>query len=141
MPTRDFLLAPDGTVAIINGDLALVGDEQAPAAVHTYIRDVLHATGTNQAAVGQGCKIRVSLYLGEYWLNQALGVPYLQQILGKGTNPLVARSLIAEAIGETPDVTTINGTPMIDNGDRSARITFTVQSIYGRVTGTAEVGS
>jgi len=55
-------------------------------------------------AVVQDVKSRLSTFLGEWFLDTSLGVPYHQQIFVKGTTPTQIDSLIKLEIKNTPGV-------------------------------------
>lgn len=106
---RDFLLTDDGEWAVSNGDFQLVSDEEA---------------------VPQGIVVRVRTLLGEIYLDEAQGVDWLNQILIKNPDPLVVRALLAEAIGNTPDVLQVVGTEPTINPNRTAAIDYQVVTVY-----------
>ena len=110
MPIRDFLSDATGDLAVVNGDFALVADA---------------------AAVVQGIAIRVKMVLGEYWLDEEVGVDWIGSILGKGRDPLVVRSLIKDAIASTPDVTEVVDVGFtLDAATRSATVSYVVLTVY-----------
>lgn len=121
-PIRDFLLDASGDLAVVNGDFATV---------------------SGAAAVEQGIAVRLKTFLGEIWLDESVGTPWVQQIMGvKNPDPVVVRELLAEQIASVPDVTQVVGADLqIDNVTRQATITYTVRTIYsttpisGEVTG------
>lgn len=117
---RDFLLdSVTGDLAVVNGDFAVVADVDA---------------------VPQGIQIRVKMFLGEYWLDESIGVDWLGQILIKNPNPVAVRELIRLAIADTPDVVEVTGAALVMNSsDRSATITYTVRTIYSTTPRTAQV--
>ena len=59
MPVRDFLSDATGDLAVVNGDFALVADA---------------------APVVQGIAIRLKMVLGEYWLDEEVGVDWIGSI-------------------------------------------------------------
>ena len=91
-PVRDFKMKAGGGWAVENGDFAVVAGAEA---------------------VGQGIEIRTSVILGEVYLNNSLGVNYLDVILVKNPDPLEVRAEIARAILDTPDVTEAVGAEVI----------------------------
>lgn len=116
---RDFLLDDDGNLAVVNGDFATISDADA---------------------VLQGIKIRLRLFAGEYWLDEAEGVPWIDQILVKNPDPLVVRELLRQAIAATPDVLEVTSTALeIDDATRAASISFAVTTIYSPDPVTGEV--
>ncbi len=107
-PVRDFLATEDGEWAVVNGDFA-----RAAGAV----------------AVPQGIRIRLGMFLGECYLDESVGVDYIKQILVKNADPLVVRSLLQEAIADTPDVTAVAGSDLIQDG-RDASVAYMADSVY-----------
>ena len=127
MPVRDFFLDANGRLAVVAGDFALVGGAT----------DAEHID-----AVKQGIRIRVLLFLGEYYLDESEGVDYLGQILIRNANPLVVRELLRQAIASTPDVTEVVGAELlVDAATREASISYEVLTAYSAaaVSGSVEV--
>lgn len=80
-------------------------------------------------AIRQHVLIRLRFFQGEYFLDQKLGVPYFQQILGKGISLPVVRSLIQETIIETPGINEITSFDLVYNSaSRSISITFSAST-------------
>lgn len=127
MPIRDFLLGDDGDLAVVNGNFALVGGETDEA---------------NQAAVKQAIACRLRMFLGEYFLDESVGVDYFGQILVRNPDPQVIRELLRQTIAGTPDVVDVVGADLLlDSPTRSASISYTVQSVYSTepITGTVAI--
>jgi hypothetical protein len=115
MPVRDFLMDNTFALAVVNGDLAVAGGASIAA---------------NLQAVKQGIQVRVRLFLGEYFLDETVGVDWIGQILVKNPDPIVIRELIRTAIASTPDVVQVIGSDLIIRPDRSAAITYTARTRY-----------
>jgi len=47
---------------------------------------------------------RLKTFFGEYFLNNKIGVPYLQQICVKGYNPIVVDSILKNVVINTPGI-------------------------------------
>lgn len=111
MAVRDFRATEDGEWYTDNGDFDSVADA---------------------AAVPQGIRIGVGMFLGEAYLDETIGVDYIDSILIKNPDPLVVRALIGEAIARVPDVTNVVGAQLVDaeDGTRSASIAYRVDTIY-----------
>lgn len=77
--TRDLFLAPDG-------NLATVKDAEA---------------------VAQHVRQRLSTYKGEWFLDTTAGVPWLEQIMGKGYDPALAEAVVKAEILDTHGVVEI----------------------------------
>lgn len=117
---RDFKGTEDGEWAIENGDFAFVAGAEA---------------------VPQGIRIRLGMFLGECYLDETIGVDYIDSILIKQPDQLVVRALLQAAIADTPDVTDVIGAQLTQdsNGSRNASISYQADTIYGE-TFSATVG-
>ena len=110
---RDFKGTSDGEWDVSGGDFATVADGDA---------------------VPQGIRVRLGLFQGEAYLDEDAGVNYFDRILIKNPDPLVVRAELARAIADTPDVTSVVGAQLIDEGDRQASISYTADTIYAEST-------
>ena len=121
MPVRDFLSDATGDLAVVNGDFALVADA---------------------AAVVQAIDVHLQTFLGEIWMDESLGVPWHQQILGKGATPLLVKSLLTREIAKVPDVLDVLAVSY-SGPDENRRVTigYTVRTTYSTspVQGVVEV--
>jgi hypothetical protein len=109
---RDFLLDDDGDFAVVNGDFATVAD---------------------LAAVVQGVEMRILFFLGEYFLDESIGVDWFGKVLKKNPNPLEVREELRRAIASTPDVLEVTSLALtIDPETRQGTIGYTVRTIYNR---------
>lgn len=68
--------------------------------------DLVLLTGTD--AMTQHITIRLQFFLGEWFLDVRVGIPYYEQILVKNPSTQVILSLFREAILETPGVEEVN---------------------------------
>lgn len=55
-------------------------------------------------AIGQHLRIRFSFFLGEWYLDTRIGIPYFQTILKKGARLNVVRAIFQKVILDTPGV-------------------------------------
>jgi hypothetical protein len=56
-------------------------------------------------SLGQDAASAIRMWLGEFWFDTTLGVPYLQQIFGQATPPLtLLKELLQNAALTVPDV-------------------------------------
>lgn len=81
--------------------------------------------------VAQAISTRLKLWMGEWFLDNTIGTPWLQHILGRSTNP---DAYIRTAILGTPGVValvTFGGS--YDSLTRTLTIEGTVASLYGLV--------
>lgn len=119
MAHRTFLLDEDGDMAVDNGHWVIAADAEA---------------------VTQDIEIRLGFFLGEWFLDEEIGVPWLQRILQKGTPAEEVREHLRVAIASAPDVTEVAGANLeLDAATRQASISYTVQTSYGEATAAAEV--
>lgn len=82
-------------------------------------------------AVGQACKTRLLLWLGEWFLDTEEGTPYMQGILGKYSID-VANTTIQDRAGGTQGLTDItNYVSTIDPDSRGFSVEFSIDTIYG----------
>ncbi len=126
MPIRDFLQDASGDLAVVNGDFARAGGDTVEA---------------NQAAVRQAIGIRVKFFLGEYFIDESIGVDWLGQILIKNPDHIVVVELIRQAIATTPDVVEVVAADLVDDGDRRWHIDYTVRTVYSSNPITGSIAS
>jgi hypothetical protein len=131
MPVRDFKLDEAGDRVAVRGDWALSGS--------TPTMSVSEAKAADLEAVAQGIRTRVRMFLGEYWLDESIGVDWLGQILIKNPNELVVRELIRRAIADTPDVIDVVGGRLEPLGNREYTIRYKVRTVYGVIDDTMEI--
>jgi hypothetical protein len=118
-PVRDFLGTDSGEWSIVNGDFAV-------------------AAGS--AAVPQGIRVRLGLFIEEAYLEEDKGVDYLGSINVKNPDPLVVKGILSDAISDTPDVVTVIGVQLQVDSDREGSISYAVDTVYSEqpFTGTIE---
>lgn len=98
----DFLLTSSGDLDLTTGDLQL-------------------ATGSTEIA--QHIKIRLRYFLGEWFLDQRLGVPYFDQILLKNPNTNVVTDLLRRATLSTPGVLDVSSLSFVfDSATRTLAV-------------------
>jgi len=79
-------------------------------------------------AIVQHLAIRLQFFLGEWFLDTRLGVPYFNQVLIKNPNLVVVRGLFRQVILTTPGVDTIEEFELdFDQAARKLTVTFTVR--------------
>ena len=114
-----------GDLVIENGDIAFVEDGEA---------------------LLQRIRIKFKTFLGEYFLNRAVGLPYLQrddegrQILGKQTDPVDIGDVFKEKILATNGIKELKSFRFdLDTKSRIATIDFEAESIFGTVVFSEEI--
>jgi hypothetical protein len=84
--------------------------------------------------VAQAVETRLLLWEGEWFLDQTLGTPYAQEILGYGTETLYDLAIQARILG-TPGVVAINDyTSAVNSSTRQLTITATITTQYSTET-------
>lgn len=85
--------------------------------------DLIIVTGID--AIAQHLRIRLQFFLGEWFLDTRLGIPYFEEVLRKSPDLNVVQSLLREAIDETPGVIAINSFELdYDGVTRSLSLDF-----------------
>lgn len=110
-PIRDFGLDDSGDMAVVNGDRTVVAGLDA---------------------VRQACRVKVQLFLGEIFLDQSLGVDYLNQVLIKSPDPVVVRDIIRARLLSVADVTDVVGAQLVKLPERGASITYQIRTTYSQ---------
>jgi len=80
-------------------------------------------------AIAQSISIRLKTLAGEWFLNSAIGIPYLTHILGHKRSERFLRQLIMPAI-ECADVKEVRDFSVREENDRKISISFTA-ILYG----------
>lgn len=108
-----------GDLLIVNGDLTLTSD--------------VDANGTNP--VLQDILQNLRMFLGEWFLDNTQGVPWLQQIFVKGTTQADIDAAIQAAILSTTGVTALTSYgSQLNAASRSLAVTFSVKTQAGVVS-------
>jgi hypothetical protein len=95
--------------------------------------DIPLATGIDQIA--QNLNIRLRFFLGEWYLNTLVGIPYYQYFFIKNPNQIQVETFLKNEINGTPGVTEI--TQFASNYDgptRSFEVEFTASTVAGTTT-------
>lgn len=115
MPTRVRDLYTDpvvGALVVANGDLVLCAD---------------------QVAVNQGVRFRIGFFLGEWFLDESIGLPYIDRILIKNPNLAEITDYFRTAILNTPDMVSVDTITIGYSGSRKITCTFTGTSSAGQI--------
>ncbi len=112
---KDLKLTQDGDLAIELFDLALVdGREQ----------------------VAQRMKTRLKTFLGEWFLDTTVGVPYFEDILVKNPDTELVNAVLQEQILLDAEITEIlTFTADYNNATRKVSYRTSVQTVYGTIEG------
>ena len=109
----DFKLTQDGDLDVSGSDIQFV--------------EKIHM-------VRQNLSIRLKFFLGEWFLNITIGVPYFQSILVKNPNEVAIISFFKKTILQTNNINKFIQTPVLEiisKEDREFKITFSVDTDYG----------
>ena len=121
---RDLKLGADGDLVVADGDLQL-----------TYEDD-----GTS-AALAQEATIRLRLFLGEWFLNEGLGLPYFEVVFVKNPNPSQIRALVRAELLRIKGMASVEAAELFYTGARAATLAFSGRATSGAaVAGTVGVG-
>lgn len=101
------------------------------------------------AGFAQGANARIQLIRGEWFLDRALGVPYIegrfvtadQALIGQPFLDAKARQAFTAAIAATPGFGSISSmTIAIDKVTRRMTVTWSARTAFGDVASTVEAG-
>jgi hypothetical protein len=82
-------------------------------------------------AVGQACKTRLLLWLGEWFLDIQDGTPYMQGILGKHSLEQANVTIQDRALGTQGLTDVTNFQSVVDPDTRGLDAQFDIDTIYG----------
>ncbi len=63
---------------------------------------------TGATRTRQKLRIRLSTFLGEWFLDQRVGIPYFRDVLVKNPDEAIVRGIFADVITSTPEVLTLD---------------------------------
>lgn len=91
-------------------------------------------------AIAQHITIRLNFFLGEWFLDTRLGVPYYEQILGQKPRLEAVRAIFRRVILETPGMLSISKLNLDYIGDtRALNVTFDGVATDGEFTYSQEL--
>lgn len=86
-------------------------------------------------AIAQDVKIRLRFFLGEWFLDTRIGVPYFTKILGQKPRENVVRSILRQAILTTPGVLEVSSMSIdFEGAPRRLDVAFTATTDEGPLT-------
>lgn len=107
-----------GDLLLVNGDLVLTSDVN-PAGTNPVLQNVLQ---------------RLRMFLGEWFLDNRQGVPWLQQILTKTAAGTATDALLQNTILGTPGlVALLSYASTLNRANRTLTISFKAQSTSGLI--------
>ena len=82
--------------------------------------------------IGQIISTRLKSFLGEWFLDVRIGVPWFSKILKKNPNPAEIESLLIQTIAESPGVIGLKTIELsLDNVTRKLSVDFQAQTTEG----------
>jgi hypothetical protein len=109
-PIRDFKLTEDGEWDTSGGVISTVAGEEA---------------------VFQGCRVRLRMFAGDCFLDEAVGIDYPNDVLVKNPDELAIKAVLADRLSSVPDVTDVFGAALeVDAATREASISFQIDTEY-----------
>lgn len=95
---------------------------------------------SNADEVTQNLRTRLKMFLGEWFLDLFKGVPYREEILGKGNSDARIGAAIKKVILETPGVIQLMSySQTIDAAARKLSVEFRAQAADGAIIDFSEV--
>lgn len=92
--------------------------------------DLVLTTTTDR--IDQYVRQRLQTFLGEFFLDTRVGVPYFEHILKKRIDPIVIDSILKKEIIETPGVTEITEFDLdLDSQTRTLTLNFRARTTDG----------
>lgn len=107
----DLKLTTGHDIEISNGDIVLV---------------------SGVAAIAQDCDVRLKTFLGEWFLDTRIGVPYFEKILGAKPRLVALKGIFRDAIMSTPGIESITDFLIDYSGaTRQLSISFVAETVDG----------
>jgi hypothetical protein len=99
-----------------------------PATNDILVTDDALAIVEDGDAIIQHLAIRLRFFLGEWFLDTRLGIPYFDSVLVKNPNLVLVRGILRNAILTTPGVLSLESFAFdFDNANRVMAVDFTVR--------------
>jgi hypothetical protein len=94
---------------------------------HDLYLDANGQISITPAPLDQRIDCRLRTFLGEFWLDVTLGIPYFQEILKKNPDMQAVRAAFASEIQKVPGVKTLESLEVsMDRAQRKLTVTFSV---------------
>lgn len=104
-----------------------------------FDNEAVTVTTSKTEAIAQKLSIKLRTFLGEWFLNTSLGVPYFQEVFGKTKSKAAIDIIFRKQISEDEDVVAITEFSSTLESDRSYSLSFRVRTISGETTDTINV--
>lgn len=86
---------------------------------------------TGTAAVAQGLRIRLLMFLGEWFLDLSMGIPYLN-IIGQAYDDVLVRTVFRKVILSCPGVQSLASLAVsLNSQTRQLTVSWTVVTVFG----------
>lgn len=112
----DLLLGDDGDLVVRNGDLALAADF---------------------VGIRQAIDLTLGFFLGEWFLDESVGIPYYEEILIKNPSLVAVREIFRLALESVAGVREVLALDVGYDGSRIARVPWSVSTDLGELSSTA----
>ena len=99
--------------------------------VTDFVAPRMFTAGEAISAVGQRITIRLRTFLGEWFADTSIGVPWHQQIIGAKNAEGLALAIVRDVIQKTDGVTSVDSISVVLDADRMLVITFTAITSEG----------
>lgn len=107
--------------------------------IYTENYRLARVSGNDQIA--QRISTRLKLLLGEWFLDNAMGVPWFEQILIKNPRRAIVAGVIKRTILDTPGVQELTSFDVVEGDERKIMVQFAVTTSGGNaVTSSVEMG-
>lgn len=109
-------------------------------ALHANDHDIIIKDGDfliidNAERVAQQIKVRILTFLGEWFLDNTHGIPYLEYILVKQPNPALIKQILSEQISAVNDVKSLTSIELdYDVKNRTLIVNYEVTTDFGLIT-------
>lgn len=108
----------------MNLELAQAVDAENPDAGDLRLTNGQLTLTAGNDAVKQHLINRLRIFLGEWFLDRRVGIPYFKSVLVKNPDRPAVRSIFRRTIRETPGITAVDELLLSIGSDRSARLDF-----------------
>ena len=119
--------------------IALVADANNPVVGDLYLENgTVRLTRTLAEAVAQELYIRLKFFLGEWFADPTLGVPWVQVILGSKAPQALKEQILRRVIIGCPGVAELKSFAMTTTAERMASLSFAVKLSDGTTLTSAD---
>lgn len=86
-------------------------------------------TKTEDESLAQRLTVKLRTFMGEWFLDSSVGIPYIESVLGKNRSLIAIQAIFQNAIQSEPEVISlISLTTDLDKVNRILTVTFKVKS-------------